>query len=141
MDSTLCGFTDASALNPSLTCIDNGNFNAALTVDYPSLVSGLTMTMYDTVGNPATAVGNGFAGLTPGTFSVTTTAGTISTTSYQVPVVNFPDNAFDMAAFYSDGFRIKIWDAGGVIYDNMTGQPDDSNSTLNLGGGSIVIHN
>jgi len=41
----------------------------------------------------------------------------------------------------SDGFRIKIWDAGGVIYDNMMGQLDDSNSTLNLGGGSIVIHN
>ncbi len=41
----------------------------------------------------------------------------------------------------SDGFRIKIWDAGGVIYDNMMGQLDNSNSTLNLGGGSIVIHN
>jgi PKD domain len=39
-----------------------------------------------------------------------------------------------------DGFRIKIWDAGGVIYDNQMGQNDDSTSTTNLGGGSIVIH-
>lgn len=41
----------------------------------------------------------------------------------------------------SDGFRIKIWDAGGVVYDNKMGEGDDSNATTDLGGGSIVIHN
>lgn len=40
----------------------------------------------------------------------------------------------------ADGFRIKIWDAGGVVYDNQLGQGDDSNATTVLGGGSIVIH-
>lgn len=41
----------------------------------------------------------------------------------------------------ADGFRIKIWDAGGTVYDNQMGQGDDSNDTTDLGGGSIVIHN
>ncbi len=40
-----------------------------------------------------------------------------------------------------DGFRIKIWDAGGVIYDNKVGEGDDSNNTQAIGAGSIVIHN
>jgi hypothetical protein len=40
----------------------------------------------------------------------------------------------------ADGFRIKIWDAGGVVYDNKIGEGDDSNATTDLGGGSIVIH-
>ncbi len=132
VDSTLCGFDDASALNPSLTCSDNGNFNATLTVNYPSLVSGLSMTMYDTVGNPAAAVGTGFAGLTPGTFSVTTTGGTISTTSYQVPVVNFPDNANDIAAFYNVGPNGANNGSSATVPggDDLSIQPPGGNETF-----------
>ena len=40
----------------------------------------------------------------------------------------------------ADGFRIKIWEAGGVVYDNKMGEGDDSSATTDLGGGSIVIH-
>jgi hypothetical protein len=40
----------------------------------------------------------------------------------------------------TDKFRIKIWDAGGVIYDNQSGAGDNDNPTTVLGGGSIVIH-
>ncbi len=132
VDSPLCGFDDASALNPSLTCSDNGSYNATLTVDYPSLVSGLNMTMYDTGGDPATAVGNGFSGLTPGTFSVTTASGTNSVTSYQVPVVNFPDNAFDIAAFYNigpDGLNNGI-SATTPAGDDISIQPPGGNDTF-----------
>jgi hypothetical protein len=41
-----------------------------------------------------------------------------------------------------DKFRIKIWDASGVIYDNMIGNPDDMDSAnpQAIGNGSIVIH-
>ncbi len=39
-----------------------------------------------------------------------------------------------------DAFRIKIWDAGGVVYDNQMGTGDDANGGTALGGGSIVIH-
>lgn len=40
----------------------------------------------------------------------------------------------------TDGFRIKIQDAGGVVYDNKMGASDDSDDTTAIGGGSIVIH-
>jgi len=42
-----------------------------------------------------------------------------------------------------DKFRIKIWDASGVVYDNMTGYPEDMDGAnpQAIGGGSIVIHN
>ncbi len=40
----------------------------------------------------------------------------------------------------TDKFRIKIWNAGGVIYDNQSGAGDNDNPTTALGGGSIVIH-
>jgi hypothetical protein len=41
----------------------------------------------------------------------------------------------------ADGFRIKIWDDAGVVYDNVGGADDISDSgTQQLGGGSIVIH-
>lgn len=41
-----------------------------------------------------------------------------------------------------DGFRIKIWDATGVVYDNMTGSNDDLTAlnTQGLVGGSVTIH-
>jgi hypothetical protein len=39
-----------------------------------------------------------------------------------------------------DGFRIKIWDDNGVVYDNKMGESDDSYDTTDLSGGSIVIH-
>lgn len=41
-----------------------------------------------------------------------------------------------------DKFRIKIWDkeTDEVIYDNQIGDADDSDATLAIGGGSIVIH-
>jgi hypothetical protein len=39
-----------------------------------------------------------------------------------------------------DRFRIKIWDAAGVVYDNQMGLADDGNPTTLLGGGSIKIH-
>ncbi|MBN1581201.1 MAG: cadherin-like domain-containing protein [Anaerolineae bacterium] len=43
----------------------------------------------------------------------------------------------------TDGFRIKIWDKDNgdmIVYDNKMGEPDDSNETTALGGGSIKIH-
>ena len=40
----------------------------------------------------------------------------------------------------ADQFRIKIWDADGVVYDNKAGAVDDSDAATALGGGSIVIH-
>lgn len=39
-----------------------------------------------------------------------------------------------------DRFRLKIWGAGGVIYDNQMGDGDDAAASTALGGGSIVIH-
>lgn len=39
-----------------------------------------------------------------------------------------------------DRFRIKIWSAGGMVYDNQMGADDNSDPTTALGGGSIVIH-
>jgi hypothetical protein len=39
-----------------------------------------------------------------------------------------------------DKFRIKIWNSGGVIYDNNLGASDNADATTALGGGSIVIH-
>ena len=41
-----------------------------------------------------------------------------------------------------DKFRIKIWNASGVVYDNMISYPDDldSASPQAIGGGNIVIH-
>jgi hypothetical protein len=41
-----------------------------------------------------------------------------------------------------DKFRIKIWDANGVVYDNMIEYPDDMDvaNPQAIGGGSIVIH-
>jgi hypothetical protein len=38
-----------------------------------------------------------------------------------------------------DKFRIKIWNDGGVIYDNVRGEADDAEPQA-LGGGSIVVH-
>ncbi len=40
----------------------------------------------------------------------------------------------------NDRFRIKIWDTGGIIYDNQIGVGDNDNPTTTLGGGNIVIH-
>ncbi|MEJ8756478.1 MBG domain-containing protein, partial [Pontibacter sp. H259] len=40
----------------------------------------------------------------------------------------------------SDKFRIKIWGANGVIYDNQMDKADNTNDATILGGGSIVIH-
>jgi len=42
-----------------------------------------------------------------------------------------------------DLFRIKIWDKDNndeVVYDNQMGDPEDSDPTTGIGGGSIVIH-
>ena len=41
---------------------------------------------------------------------------------------------------HPDQFRIKVFDAGGVIYDNQLGASDDADPVMALGGGSIVIH-
>jgi hypothetical protein len=40
----------------------------------------------------------------------------------------------------TDKFRIKIWNAAGVVYDNEMGTDDSGTPTTALGGGSIVIH-
>ena len=42
-----------------------------------------------------------------------------------------------------DKVRIKIWDASGVVYDNMIGYPEDMDSAnpQAIGGGCFVIHN
>ena len=39
-----------------------------------------------------------------------------------------------------DLFRIKIWDDGGIIYDNKLGADDNAEPTTAIGGGQIVIH-
>jgi hypothetical protein len=39
-----------------------------------------------------------------------------------------------------DRFRLKVWGAGGVVYDNQMGNGDDAPASTALGGGSIVIH-
>jgi hypothetical protein len=39
-----------------------------------------------------------------------------------------------------DRFRLKVWGAGGVIYDNQMGDGDDAQASTALSGGSIVIH-
>ena len=40
----------------------------------------------------------------------------------------------------ADRFRIKIFSAGGMVYDNQMGADDNGDPTTTLGGGSIVIH-
>jgi PKD repeat protein len=42
----------------------------------------------------------------------------------------------------TDAYRIKIWNLenGSIVYDNEIGQPDDSEPSTALGGGSIVVH-
>lgn len=39
-------------------------------------------------------------------------------------------------------FRIKVWNAGGVVYDNVVGASDDIDAAKPqaIAGGSIVIH-
>jgi len=39
-----------------------------------------------------------------------------------------------------DKFRIKIWNAGDMVYDNQMNAADDADPTTDLSGGSIVIH-
>ncbi len=38
-----------------------------------------------------------------------------------------------------DKFRLKIWDAAGLVYDNQLSAPDDSEPTTALAGGAITI--
>jgi hypothetical protein len=40
-----------------------------------------------------------------------------------------------------DRFRMRIWDAGGLIFDNQMGAGDNDDPATALGGGNIVIHN
>lgn len=40
-----------------------------------------------------------------------------------------------------DKFRIKIMNAGGVVYDNQIGAADDAPASTAIAGGNIVIHN
>lgn len=42
-----------------------------------------------------------------------------------------------------DRFRVKIWDvaSGVTVYDNRSGEAEDSDAATELGGGSITIHN
>jgi PKD repeat protein len=40
----------------------------------------------------------------------------------------------------TDKFRIRIWDASGLVYDNQMNAPDSSDPTTVIGSGSIVIH-
>ena len=41
-----------------------------------------------------------------------------------------------------DKVRIKIWDSGGIVYDNQMGNADDADlaPATAIGGGNIVIH-
>jgi hypothetical protein len=52
--------------------------------------------------------------------------------------------AYDGQAVGGDGvdkLRLKIWSlqSGGVVYDNLMAEPEDSDKGTALGGGSIVI--
>lgn len=68
----------------------------------PTAENGLRMEMFDTP-DPIGAVGNGFAGLSPGTFNVTSATDVVSTDAFSVPVVSFPDISFDISTFYNVG--------------------------------------
>lgn len=50
--------------------------------------------------------------------------------------------AYDSGGTESDGFRIKVWNAIGVVYDNRSGADDGlgAGNAQAIGGGSIVIH-
>ena len=39
-----------------------------------------------------------------------------------------------------DTFRLKVWNAGGTVYDNQLNAPDTNDPTTQVSGGSIVIH-
>ncbi len=39
-----------------------------------------------------------------------------------------------------DRFRIKIWNSGGLVFDNVLGASDDPSIGQAIAGGSIVIH-
>ena len=53
------------------------------------------------------------------------------------------DGALQGTGSNPDRFRVKIWDRATsvVVYDNQFGQPEDSDASTDLGGGSIVVHN
>jgi hypothetical protein len=40
----------------------------------------------------------------------------------------------------TDRLRMKIWDGGGVVFDNQQGASDSDDPVTALSGGSIVIH-
>jgi hypothetical protein len=54
----------------------------------------------------------------------------------------FTITAYDGRGDHPDGFRIKIWNDVGVVYDSKAGADDslDESNTQPIGGGSIVIH-
>jgi hypothetical protein len=54
----------------------------------------------------------------------------------------FMITAYDGRGDDPDGFRIKIWNDVGVVYDSKAGADDslDESNTQPIGGGSIVIH-
>jgi len=56
-----------------------------------------------------------------------------------VPGFGFLLTAYDGTP---DKFRIKIWNSGGVVYDNAKGKSDDIDKAepMEISGGSIVIH-
>jgi hypothetical protein len=39
-----------------------------------------------------------------------------------------------------DKFRMKVWNAGGVVYDNQMGASNDADPATVLGAGSIIVH-
>jgi PKD repeat protein len=63
-DSTLCTFDDASVLNPTLTCNDDGNFTATLTVS-DGINEAVANTAGVTVNNVAPVVGDITAPIDP----------------------------------------------------------------------------
>lgn len=59
------------------------------------------------------------------------------------PGFNFLLTAIDgdlLGGNQPDRFRLKIWDDGGVVYDNQAGLSDQSDAATALSGGSVVIH-
>ena len=60
----------------------------------------------------------------------------VGTISGRTGMFNFLVTALDDA---TDGFRIKIWNAGGVVFDNQPGARDDSVAVTALGGGNISV--
>ena len=121
VDSALCSFNDASLLNPSLTCTDNGNFTATLEVSdgvNPAVTSDAAVT----VDNVAPNVNAPVASPEPSTEGQSVTA------SAAFGDMGSNDGPFTCTVNYGDGSG----DLLGTVFGNTCTGPAHSYSTFGL---------